>query len=233
MKKMNNVPMVRIFGIIALAAMMVFTIACKKDAGRQQQPASSAAQQTQQASEAAPAPAAVAVTGVTISKTTLSLKEKATETITATAAPANAENKAVTWKSSNAAIATVDAAGKITAVKAGKATITVTTSDGGKTAACEVTVTAAAAAPAIPNGKYENEGRYGKTAYEFSGNKWKYYGGEFYEERYGGTYTAQNGILTLIRIHDEGTDTESYKYTLVGKTLTLISDYESSDFIKQ
>jgi hypothetical protein len=55
-------------------------------------------------------------------------------------APANATNKTVTWTSSNSAIATVDAAGKVTALKTGTATITVTTTDGNKTAACEVTV---------------------------------------------------------------------------------------------
>ena len=56
-------------------------------------------------------------------------------------APADATNKKVTWKSSNAAVATVDAAGKVTGVKAGEATITVTTEDGAKTAVCKVTVT--------------------------------------------------------------------------------------------
>ena len=37
-------------------------------------------------------------------------------------------------------IATVDANGKVTAVKVGEATITVTTEDGGKTATCKVSV---------------------------------------------------------------------------------------------
>ena len=46
----------------------------------------------------------------------------------------------MTWKSSDAAVATVDANGKVTGVKAGEATITVTTEDGGKTASCRVTV---------------------------------------------------------------------------------------------
>ena len=82
----------------------------------------------------------VAVTGVTLNKATLSLIAGASETLTATVAPADATNKKVTWKSSNAAVATVDAAGKVTAVKAGEATITVTTEDGGKTATCKVTV---------------------------------------------------------------------------------------------
>ncbi len=88
----------------------------------------------------------VNVTGVTLNKATLTLIEGASETLTATVAPADATNQKVTWKSSNAAVATVDAAGKVTAVKAGEATITVTTEDGGKTATCKVTVNAATVA---------------------------------------------------------------------------------------
>ena len=86
----------------------------------------------------------VAVTGVTLNKTTLSLEEEKTETLTATVAPENATNKAVTWKSDKTDVATIDADGKITAVKAGSATITITTEDGAKTATCAVTVTAKA-----------------------------------------------------------------------------------------
>ncbi|MBR5175162.1 MAG: Ig-like domain-containing protein [Bacteroidales bacterium] len=84
----------------------------------------------------------VSVTGVTISKTSLSLVEGGSETLTATVTPDNATNKAVSWKSSDATIATVDNSGKVTAVKAGSATITVTTTDGSKTSTCTVTVTA-------------------------------------------------------------------------------------------
>ena len=87
-------------------------------------------------------PASVAVTGVSISKQTLSLVEGSSETLIATVNPSNATNKAVSWKSSDAATATVDNNGKVTAVKAGSTTITVTTSDGSKTATCSVTVTA-------------------------------------------------------------------------------------------
>ncbi|MDL2278391.1 Ig-like domain-containing protein [Parabacteroides sp. OttesenSCG-928-G07] len=87
--------------------------------------------------------AEVAVTGVTLDKTVLSLSIDASETLKATIAPENATNKKLTWKSSNTAIATVDAEGKVTALKAGTATITVTTEEGGKTATCDVTVIAA------------------------------------------------------------------------------------------
>ena len=83
----------------------------------------------------------VPVTGVTLNKSSLSLTVGGTETLTATVAPSNATNKAVTWSTSNAAVATV-ANGVVTAVAAGSAVITVTTADGSKTAACSVTVTA-------------------------------------------------------------------------------------------
>ena len=83
----------------------------------------------------------VAVTGVSLSKTSLTLAEGGSETLTATVAPTNATNKAVSWKSSDTGVATVDNSGKVTAVKAGSATITVTTTDGSKTATCSVTVT--------------------------------------------------------------------------------------------
>jgi len=90
--------------------------------------------------------ASVAVTGVTLNKTTLALTAGGTETLTATLAPETATNKNVTWSSSDVNIATVDNAGKVTAVAAGTATITVTTTDGSKTATCAVTVTAATVA---------------------------------------------------------------------------------------
>lgn len=84
--------------------------------------------------------ATVAVTGVTLDQTSLDMKVGDSETLTATVAPTDASNKAVTWKSDNESVATVDANGKVTAVAAGEATITVTTTDGSKTADCKVTV---------------------------------------------------------------------------------------------
>ena len=86
-------------------------------------------------------PETVAVTGVTLDKSTAKLIEKGqTVDLTATVAPENATNKKVTFATSNEAVATVDANGKVTAVGNGTATITVTTEDGNKTATCEVTV---------------------------------------------------------------------------------------------
>ena len=60
--------------------------------------------------------------------------------LTATINPSNASNKNVYWTSSDQAVATVDNNGKVTAIKPGVATITVTTEDGGLTVSCSVTV---------------------------------------------------------------------------------------------
>ncbi len=84
----------------------------------------------------------VPVTGVTLDKTSLTLEEGQTDTLTATVEPDEADNKNITWSSSDETVATVDATGKVTAVDAGLATITVTTEDGAKTAVCNVTVIA-------------------------------------------------------------------------------------------
>ncbi len=93
----------------------------------------------------AEAPPPVSVTGVTLDRNTLEMKVgDAPVTLNAAVAPADAANQAVTWSSGNEAVATVSG-GTVTAVGAGTTTITVTTADGGYTAACTVTVTAAQA----------------------------------------------------------------------------------------
>ena len=75
---------------------------------------------------------------VTLDKTTLSLAVGETCQLTATVKPDNATDKTVIWTSSDEAVAKVDN-GRVTVVKAGKATITAKC--GGKTAECVVTVT--------------------------------------------------------------------------------------------
>lgn len=84
------------------------------------------------------------VTGVTLDKTTLELTEGQEEQLTATVVPETATTRTVKW-TSNSEQVTVDENGKVkalyyTAGSTGKATITVTTDDGGHTAVCEVTV---------------------------------------------------------------------------------------------
>ncbi len=82
----------------------------------------------------------IEVSNIVLDKEQIALGEGGTEQLTATVLPEEATDKTVTWTSSDETIATVDDKGEVTAVKAGTATITVTTKDGGKTATCKVTV---------------------------------------------------------------------------------------------
>lgn len=83
----------------------------------------------------------VAVTGVKLDKTEANVTVDGQITLKATVSPDNAGNKEVEWSSSDSTIASVDNNGVVTGHKAGTATITVKTKDGGKTATCKVTVT--------------------------------------------------------------------------------------------
>ena len=107
--------------------------------------------------------ATVPVTGVSLTPASLSLFTGDTATLTATVQPSNATNQNVTWSSDKPDVATVDAAGKVTAVGAGTATITVTTADGSKQATCSVTVTRPYIPPANPNYKITVEATQGGT----------------------------------------------------------------------
>lgn len=87
-------------------------------------------------------PVVIPVTGVKLDKASLTLQETGSDTLTVTVEPDNATNKNVNWESSDTSIATVDASGKVTAISAGSATITVAAADGsGVSASCSVTVT--------------------------------------------------------------------------------------------
>ena len=94
-----------------------------------------------------PEPVTVDVTGVTLSEDTLELKEGESTTLTATVEPEDATNPKVSWSSDDPDVATVSDSGKVTAVSAGTATITVLTEDGNFEAICEVTVTEAEPSP--------------------------------------------------------------------------------------
>ena len=85
----------------------------------------------------------IAVSGVTLDITDLTLVVGESKTLTATVKPSDATDKSVSWSSDKPDVATVDDSGKVEAKSAGEATVTVTTKDGGKTATCKVTVTAA------------------------------------------------------------------------------------------
>lgn len=95
-------------------------------------------------------PDIIAVTGIELNRTELALEEGESETLVATITPEDATNKKVAWKSSNTSVATVDANGKVTALKMGKVTILVVTEDGGKFDVCTVTCGDEIAEPEVP-----------------------------------------------------------------------------------
>ena len=84
----------------------------------------------------------VHVTGISLDRNSATIKEGEYITLVATVTPSNADNKSVSWSSSSDAVATVDASGKVTGVKAGSATITATAADGGMKATCSLSVEA-------------------------------------------------------------------------------------------
>jgi uncharacterized protein (TIGR02145 family) len=86
-----------------------------------------------------------------LSQATATLNAGDTLRLTAAVLPIDANNKAVTWESSNPAVATV-VDGLVTAVTYGTATITVTTQDGRKTNHCVVTVSVPAPAGSLAIG---------------------------------------------------------------------------------
>ncbi|MCR5249292.1 MAG: leucine-rich repeat protein [Lachnospiraceae bacterium] len=94
-------------------------------------------------------PATVNVTGVELTPSEVTLKVGATKQLNAKVLPSNATTKTVSYNSSNDEVATVSEKGLVTAVKAGSATITVTTTDGNKTATCAVTVSEEAATVSV------------------------------------------------------------------------------------
>ena len=79
---------------------------------------------------------------ITMSQTTASVTEGEQLQLTATVLPEPAASQALTWTSSNTAVATVDANGLVSTIAPGTATITATTTDGTNlSATCALTVT--------------------------------------------------------------------------------------------
>ena len=84
-------------------------------------------------------PAVIRVENIFLDKSELTLTVGKTYELSVTISPADAEDKSVSWASSNNAVATVDN-GTITALSVGTADITVTTTDGNKSAVCSLNV---------------------------------------------------------------------------------------------
>ena len=80
---------------------------------------------------------------ITLNKTSASLKTEQTVQLSVGYTPANTTDaKTVKWTSSNNGLATVNANGKVTAIKAG--TVTITAKVGAKAATCTIKITASA-----------------------------------------------------------------------------------------
>lgn len=82
----------------------------------------------------------ISVTGVSLNKKDEFLEAGHSLNLTATVVPSNASDKMITYSSNNLNVAKVDNSGKVTAVSAGIATITVQTRNGNKTASCNIKV---------------------------------------------------------------------------------------------
>lgn len=94
--------------------------------------------------------AVVQAGSVSLSASSLKMKTGDTSCLTATVLPADTTDKTITWKSSDAAVASVASDGTVTALKRGTATITATTVNG-KTASCTVAITLAAPVVKVAN----------------------------------------------------------------------------------
>ncbi|AEL24508.1 heparin lyase I family protein [Cyclobacterium marinum] len=82
----------------------------------------------------------IPVTGISSTPNEVTLQKDDKIKISANISPADADNKNVSWSSSNTSVATVNSAGEVTAVKAGDAVITVKTEDGNFSSKTSVTV---------------------------------------------------------------------------------------------
>jgi glucosylceramidase len=80
------------------------------------------------------------VSGITVSPTTASIEPGANKQLTAIVESACADNKNVSWNSSDTSVATVNSSGIVSGVAEGSAVITATTDEGGFTGQCTVTV---------------------------------------------------------------------------------------------
>ena len=80
----------------------------------------------------------IAVDDVQLDETKVDLRPGESIRLTETISPSNATNMNVVWASSDESVATVSQEGEVRCVAEGKAVITVTTQEGGKTASCVV-----------------------------------------------------------------------------------------------
>lgn len=167
----------------------------------------------------------VHVTGVSLDQHTASVQAGQTVQLTATVSPNNATDKSVSWSSNNTSVATVNSSGLVTAVSAGTATITVTTTDGSYTDTCVVTVTAAVtydyklAASTVVGKKYLIANGSTGTVYLLTNES----GGS--RQLVGMSVTVSNGRISLTAAQKALAEFECVRYTSGNdNTITMKSD---------
>lgn len=167
----------------------------------------------------------VHVTGVSLDQHTASVQAGQTVQLTATVSPNNATDKSVSWSSNNTSVATVNSSGLVTAVSAGTATITVTTTDGSYTDTCVVTVTAAVtydyklAASTVVGKKYLIANGNTGTVYLLTNES----GGS--RQLVGMSVTVSNGRISLTAAQKALAEFECVRYTSGNdNTITMKSD---------
>ncbi len=111
----------------------------------------------------------VAVTSVSFGTTSYSVDVGSTKALVPAISPSNATNKNYTCTSSNTSVATITSGCTVKGIKAGSATITVTTSDGSKTATTTVTVKNAIKKETIRVATFNLGGFYCGSYYNISG----------------------------------------------------------------
>lgn len=99
--------------------------------------------------------ATVSVSSVSLQSSVTSLFINKTTNLSVAVSPANATDKTVTFKTSNAEIATVSSTGSVTAKSSGDVTITVTTNDG--KFSDSVTITIKSAVSSVPESDWKLE----------------------------------------------------------------------------
>lgn len=156
------------------------------------------------------------VTSITLDKTSLSLEALQTYQLKATVNPSNAQDKTVSWESSDPAVATVDQNGLVTALTKGSATITVRAMDGSNISkTCSVTVTNTAHVCSTVD-ELESPHNYANNCNDF----WVY---------------TQEGVTKLLVTFDERTCIEDgfdYLYIFDG-TGTQIDKYTGDELAGQ
>ena len=168
------------------------------------------------------------VTGITLDRSTITIREGESAILVATVKPEDAENKNVSWASSDVTVVFVDNGGKVTGIKAGSATVTAKTEDGGITASCVVTVEANLA-PSVTGGAdhisavsaiLAGKANLGPTVAA--------------DLKVGFQYAISSGILPSNSTTVEATDADaSYNYTAAITGLEPETTYYYRSFVRQ